>query len=65
MFSTMTKFESNKYAEVSEPSFFKKKEPTYLDASSVPDSFDWRDKGAVTPVRSKGNCGGSWFFTIP
>jgi len=66
MFSTMTKFESNKFAEVSEPSSFIKKEPTYLDASNLPDSFDWRDKGAVNPVRMFAkNCGASWSFAVP
>jgi len=66
MFSTMTKFESNNFAEVREPSSFIKKEPTYLDASSLTDSFDWRDKGAVNPVRSIGNCQkASWSFAVP
>jgi C1A family cysteine protease len=61
----MTKFESNKFAEVSEPSSFKKKEPTYLDDSNLPDSFDWRDKGAVNPVRDEGFCHASWSFAVP
>ena len=29
---------------------------------AVPSSFDWRDKGFVTPVRDQGACGASWDF---
>jgi cathepsin F len=63
----MTKFESNKFADVREPSSFKKEEPTYLDESSLPDSFDWRDKGAVNPVRVYADryCYASWSFAVP
>lgn len=32
-------------------------------AAGIPPKFDWRTRGAVTPIRSQGTCGACWAYS--